>query len=426
MDGYFAPAAAMLANKGNYFPTKASPVVLAGDNPGALAANPGGLPNLLAQVMPSRAPGGLTLDGMLGPQGRQFLRNNTMPLAAVPDSDPWTLPSRRHNRVVVPYAFEAASLAAKQKPGQSTQEVLRPPYRFELALAYCHTRVSEESLQAPGQTWRPSGEKASLTRKDRLGITGTQMGRFHMNKDMLRSLIQFNYSEAMLEASDYSRATSGAAGAYAEFVRTRNYVQTPRAKFHALNLVDGVIFESEEIGDVLPSASLRKEEARAMTIIGDGLTHMWNYTKGAGVTEFASVNLIVRRMAVTARTRYTFHRYDEVEGMDETKTIPLLRTGDTIYPLQVCVLCWPDGSTPPYDYRLSWRYPAKERDPAPECYDGLIIPLGNILHRAHNGTSRADMEYTEPPTPEALTQVNDMAEATRSTIEVVMRRTHLD
>lgn len=186
----------------------------------------------------------------------------------------------------------------------------------------------------------------------------------------------------------------------------------------------GVKFDETDTHDMEFSTEAEDRSSRATSNIIKGPARMLDYTSYSGVTENASISLVIRPQPVTVDTKYFFaSTYDEpppVHDANKRYSVPPELIGThTIYPLQIAVLCWPDGGMPPASYRkyTSWPMPLNAASDFKADhvdyytgYNGLIIKFADILFRSlihANGRTG----YTPPPRPNELRPVLDMRPA---------------
>lgn len=426
-----------------------SPVLMATAPPAAmLYPRGGGVAGLQNDAVPlSGNPMTMMLRGdpramaeqLLGPAGVRYMRTGVGDLPNLPESEQETNPAARFNRHVIPYTLNRGSGAAP-----SFTDIFPTPGRFELALAYNASRLSDSRAVAAGtrggyDSTRIHQFLEALQRKDyRKGETPTiihqrAMGYTppvmeHAGRSMMRTIQQFNYASAYQEAQRFlEEGAKGAGdfnGAYCkEYVATKAFLESPAAVFHSLNYVDGSVFESEDTDGIFPVWSgATRERTKVMTIIKEGQTYILDYTKGKGVTEGATISLIVRRHRVDATTQFVYSSYGESPLDAQRTTLGMLGAGRFISPVQIAVLCWPRG-LPPDEYR-NYKFEVGTDGRGGRfsisMTDGLIVPVGRILHRAAPQPDRYD--YTDPPTPAELEPLWDMSGiAHKQMIEVILK-----
>lgn len=188
------------------------------------------------------------------------------------------------------------------------------------------------------------------------------------SRTMDMGIVQWNYFMAVTHAERWARAFAGAAlpdpsnqGGMDTFYGTPEYLaffndvvfnNSPAYEWHNFFAFDGVLYDEKDTHDMDPVLSTRQLASRACTNVKHGPVDMWDYTDYAGLTEGASISIIIRPHAVTADTKYYFggdrQGPEPVHDANIPYSVPGAKIGKhTIFPPQMFVVCWPDGNTPP-------------------------------------------------------------------------------
>lgn len=439
MQNFLQPVASLMGGGPRpYLQSTMVPSIMSrSDRPGAMLPNPGGVGAIGGLAVPLRG-NPLTIlggdprspvDRLLGPAGSAFQRSGVGQLTELPASEQETNPAMRISRVI--FGYQQPKTRAERSAEGITFE---PPGQFDIGLAFASSRITSGLMPTldfdatrianfPGAA-QPIESSSSLMRQRAANYSPPSVA--FASRTMMRTITQYNYTMALQDTIAYNEAVAAGDAAVQRFLHERPFQLTPAVLFHMLNHVAGVVFESEPVGDVFPILPGMSEDSRtrAATLIMEGQSHMFNYTRGVGVVNGAIVCLVVRRAPVTRDTVFVHAAHGKPRHEHQTFALDALPFGVTVSPVQIAVLCFPGGMPPP-EYR-NYKYQVvtpgdAAKSVALSLNDGLIIPVGRVLHKSA-GRVHGHFHYEDPPLPEDLKPLHDMSKvANEPLIEMLLK-----
>lgn len=360
---------------------------------------------------------------LLGAQGRPWETQLNVP-PRLPNSQENTNMQLIYSSLAAPYILTAAE--DEGRPGVGESLPLGLPGVGEISYVHVDRSRSTALLKsAPSvekiANWMNLGGAASeKIQRATYAISAA------MNKRVIRSLAQINFVWAVRELEDINRAAASPADREKFFNRVME-VDTPIHLLRSSNARNGVVFQLGGAGDVMPTHGADESGDMAMASVDGGSVDMFDYTMGRGNVNGARVVVVARRAPISVRDVFCWATTQEqmqtghyARPLSAYGSLPAnyandflannasSRGNDVIFPMQLHVLCWPDGNVPPATYREYTSYNGQHH------YDGVFDHMGLVLHHP-KAAANGQRDYRPPPAPKELAPVTNMWEVVTRT-----------